>query len=759
VPAADLSPLFQPLALGGTELPNRVMTSAMTLQYGEGGFVSDRHLAIYEERARGGVGLMFSEQLTASPLSPSPFPNEIRAWDERQVERFAALAERLAPYESRFFAQLFCGGVSGSSTAGLGGWSPVRGPSRIGAPGGETPLPLSAGEIEAIAADFARSARHVKEGGLDGVEIHGAHGWLVGQFLSPFYNRREDAYGGSVENRCRFALEVGRAMRATVGTDFPLGIALTYDEMIGTDGIDEDDTLAQLEVLADAAVFDFFDLSIGAPHSVHFTIAPMAVPEGFSLDFAARARAVVAGRAAVFAAGRVVDPHMAAAAVRDGAVDVVAMSRAHLADPHLVRKAREGRTNEIRRCAGANVCVGRAKSGEPVACVLTPATGRELEGRRHDPTASAALRPSGQSPAAEPPRDPAPSDSQVGSRPVADPSSLATAAPRPAPSPLGAAVPPGASRRVLVVGAGPAGLRAGAVLAARGHEVTVHERRDRAGGHLADLATLPTREGWAKAVEDLLAELARSGAALRLGTEVDRALVDRESPDLVLLATGAEWESTGATAAVPGGVDGVAPSSRIARVSRQAPEADPDAVEPFRLTGAERLHTADAAPRLLGLDAAIEAARVDPSRLGASLLVADDSGTYAPLGLAEALAAAGATVRFVTARDEIGAEPAFHLELPHLLPRLRALGVDLATGRAVTRVDDDVVEVADLWGGPAERITDVDTVVFALRRAPRDGLAPELADAAPELLTIGDALAPRPTAAAIEEAERVALTI
>lgn len=369
---ADLSPLFQPLALAGTSLPNRVMTSAMTLQFGVDGLISDRHLAIYEERARGGVGLMFSEQLTASPLSPSPFPSEIRAYDERQVERFAALAERLAPYPSRFFAQLFCGGISGSSTAGLGGWQPVRGPSRIGSPGGETPLPLSAGEIEAIVADFARSARHVKEGGLDGVEIHGAHGWLLAQFLSPFYNRREDQYGGTVANRCRFAVEVGRAIRAEVGPDFPLGIALTYDERIGAAGITEDDTLAQLDVLIGADVFDFFDLSIGSPHSVHFTIAPMAVPEGFSLDFAARARELVAGRAAVFAAGRVVDPAMAARAVRDGAVDMVAMSRAHLADPHLVRKAQEGKSAEIRRCVGANVCVGRAKAGEPVACVLSP---------------------------------------------------------------------------------------------------------------------------------------------------------------------------------------------------------------------------------------------------------------------------------------------------------------------------------------------------------------------------------------------------
>ena len=670
----DLSPLFEPLALAGTELPNRVMSSAMTLQYGDGGLLSDRHLAIYEERGRGGVGLMLSEQLTASPLSPSPFSSEILAYDERQVERFAALAERLEPYPARFFAQLFCGGVSGSSSAGLAGWGPVRGPSVVGAPGGETPLPLSRAEIQQLVAGFARSALHVKQGGLDGVEIHGAHGWLVGQFLSPFYNRRRDEYGGSVENRCRLALEIAAEIRAEVGSDFPLGLALTYDEMIGTAGITEEDTLAQLEVLAAAAVFDFFDLSIGAPHSVHFTIAPMAVPEGFSLGFAARARAVLAGRTAVFVAGRVVDPRMAARAVREGAADVVAMSRAQLADPHLVRKAREGRLGEIRRCAGANVCVGRAKAGQPVSCVLSPATGREVEGWRHGDFDH---------------------------------------------------VPAGESRRVLVVGAGPAGLRAGAVAASRGHEVSVCERLDRAGGHLADLAWLPTREGWGNAVADLLAELKRSGAELRLGVEVDRALVERESPDLVLLASGAEWEDSGQTAALPAGIE-VGDGS-----------------------GA----------RLLGLDAALALAAADPAALGRSVLIADDSGAYAPLGLAEALAAAGAEVRFVTARHEVGAEASFQLELPHLMPRLRALGVEPVGDRAVQRVGADGVEVADLWGGPPEVHPDVQTVVFGLRRCPRDDLAAAFAGTGRELRAVGDALAPRSTAAAIEEAERVALKI
>ncbi|HYC80463.1 MAG TPA: hypothetical protein VEB65_01675, partial [Solirubrobacterales bacterium] len=197
----------------------------------------------------------------------------------------------------------------------------------------------------------------------------------------------------------------------------------------------------------------------------------------------------------------------------------------------------------------------------------------------------------------------------------------------------------------------------------------------------------------------------------------------REAPDLVLLAAGAEWEAGGHAAATPAGI---------------AVRGD---------------------ARVLGLDAALELARSRPDRLGGSVVIADDSGGYAPLGLAEALAAAGTSVRFLTARGEIGSEPDFHLELPHLMPRLRALGVELATDRVVRAVDDGEVEVADLWGGEPLHIHGVDTVVLALRRRPRDELVAELAGAGPEVVAIGDALAPRSTAAAIEEAERVALDI
>ena len=665
-----LDELSRPLRLGGTTLPGRVMCSAMTLQYSQGGLISDRHLAFYRARADGGVALLFSEQLTATPVSESPFGNAIAAYDERLVDGFKAIADALRPYDTRFFAQLFAGGVVADSTVGLDRWGPLRGPSRVAGPGGELPVPLETDELARIASDFAGSAAHVQAGSLDGVEVHGSHGWLVGQFLSPFYNRREDTYGGPVENRCRLALEIGSAIRARVGPAFPVGLSLSYDEMIGGAGITPADTLSQLDVLAAAGIYDFFDLSIGSSHSEHFTIAPMDVSEGFTLEFAAQAKARVGERAAIFVAGRVVDPAMAARAIRDGVSDMVAMSRAHLADPLLVRKSLSGRSREIRRCIGANVCVGRALRNEPVACVLTPATGRERTWSHDGP----------------------------------------------------AVAEPGAGRRVLIVGAGPAGLRAGAIAAARGHHVVVHERESEPGGHLREIAWLPTRGGWARAVDDMVAELERHGGALRLGSHVSEDALRSDSSDVILIAAGAEWDSTGASA--------------------NRPER-------------ERIPVSGAC-RMLGLGAALRATQSDPGALGRRVLIVDESGDYAPLGLAEALATARAGVTIVTPAPSIGAAAAALLETAHVLPRLRSLGVELMVEHDVAAVRDTEVELADVRGGNPRRVQEIDSVVLALGRNPRDDLFHALQGHTADVRRIGDALAPRSTAAVIHEAEMVA---
>jgi 2,4-dienoyl-CoA reductase-like NADH-dependent reductase (Old Yellow Enzyme family) len=648
------------------------MCSAMTLQYADDGLISDRHLAFYRERASGGVALLFSEQLTATPISGSPFASAIAAYDERQVKRFAAIAKTLRPYQTRFFAQLFAGGVVADGTLGLDEWGPVRGPSRIGGSSGAVPVPLEPDELAQIAADFALSADHVRAGSLDGVEVHGSHGWLVGQFLSPFYNRRDDRYGGSVANRCRLALEIGRAIRSAVGPTFPVGLSLSYDEMIGKAGITPEDTLGQLEVLSAEGVYDFFDLSIGSEYSEHFTIAPMDVEEGFALGFSARAKAAVGDRAAIFVAGRIVDPFMAARAIRDGAADMVAMSRAHLADAHLVHKALSGRAHEIRRCVGANVCVGRSLKGRPATCVLTPATGREAQ------WGAGSLRP----------------------------------------------LDDVDCRRVVVIGGGPAGLRAGAVAAARGHEVVVHEQEAEPGGHLRDIGWLPTRQNWRRAVEDLVSELHRAGGRLVLGSPADAGVLERTPADVILVATGADWDTSGNS--------GFRPEQGIPGVE----------------TG-----------RVLGLGTALRATQMNARSLGQRVVIVDETGEYAPLGLAEALAVIGVSVQLVTPHRSIGSLAAERLETPHVLPRLRRLGVSFTVAHDVAAIRGATVELVDIAGGMPRVLHDIDSVVLAMRRLPRDDLYLALDRAAREVRRIGDALAPRTTAAVIHEAEAVARAI
>jgi 2,4-dienoyl-CoA reductase-like NADH-dependent reductase (Old Yellow Enzyme family)/thioredoxin reductase len=667
--ADELDVLWQPLALPGTVLPNRIMTTATTVQYGVAGMIDERHVHFYRERARGGVGLIFTEQLTATPLSDTGFPTSISAHDERQIERLAMVREALEPYPSRFFGQLVAGGAVAASTGGLDSWGPARGPSEIGVPGGERTLALRHDEIAQIVADFARSAGNIQAAGLHGVEVHGSHGWLIGQFLSRFYNRREDAYGGSVEHRCRLALEIGRAVRAVVGVDYPIGLALTYDEAIGEAGITLADTLAQLAVLADAGVYDFYDLSIGAGHSTHLTISSMTVPEGYAIAAAAQAKAVLGDRAPVFVAGRIVDLGMAARAVADGSTDIVGMTRAHLADPQLVRKAREGRAAETTRCIGANTCVGRALRAQQVACVLTPATGREAT---------------------------------LGE---------------------GTLQPVASAGSVIVVGAGPAGLRTGATAAARGYEVVVHEREAWPGGHIADMAWLPTRDRWFQAVEDLVSALERNGGRLELGSQPTAEQIAAGRPDAVVIATGADWEQSGVSSrrpdrpSIPGGEGG----------------------------------------RVLGLGDALARAREDASSLGRRVVIADESGTYPALGLAEALALAGAEVHFVSASGSIGnAALASELELPHLLPRLRRLGVTLTVSHDIDRIEGRRVLLHDSFAGAGRQLDEVDTVVLALGRVPRLSLFRELEDMLPRVRLVGDARSPRSTEAVIHEAELLA---
>ena len=345
------------------------------------------------------------------------------------------------------------------------------------------------------------------------------------------------------------------------------------------------------------------------------------------------------------------------------------MTRAHLADPHLIRKARAGLAAESTRCVGANVCVGRALAGGEVACVVNPATGREARWG------------------------------------------------------WGSLVPAPEPRRVVVVGGGPAGLRAAATAAARGHQVVVHEREAEPGGHLRDMAWLPTRATWLWAVDDLVAAVERAGGELRLGSEPALDEIEAAHPDVVLVATGAAWDASGASAGRP-------------RPRRAFPAPTTSCV--------------------LDLGTALARARGDLRSLGRRVVIADEAGTYAPLGLAEVLATAGVEVEIATPAGAIGESAAVQLELPHVLPRLGRLGVTLTVSHDIAGIEAGAVVLRDVWSGRERRLETVDTVVLALQRSPRDELFASFRERLHDVRLVGDALAPRSTAAVIHEAEAIA---
>jgi 2,4-dienoyl-CoA reductase-like NADH-dependent reductase (Old Yellow Enzyme family) len=664
-PVKSLDALWQPLELGPTTVPNRVVVTATTLLYGQDGILSDRHIAYYRERARGGAGLQITEEHAAHPLSTGPLANHCSAWDERCVPQLRKLGEAVREHGGRQFVQLFAAGVSDSGTMTLD-WYPLWAPSHRPHVGfNEQGLTMGQAEIDDLIAGFARSAANAQAAGLDGIEIHGAHGWLIGQFLNPIYNERCDQYGGSVENRCRLALEIGEAVRRAVEDRLTVGIRLSMSDHVAG-GITPDLVAQQLELFSDAGLFDYFSLSDGGTHAGHRTIPTMELPGGHLAGFGRRAKGIVGDRARIFIAGRIRDPRIAARLVEEGAADMVAMTRAHLADPHLVRKAREGRDDEIVPCIGENDCIVRAHASRPVACMMNPVSGREREW------------------GTEPHRN---------------------------------AGPP---HRVLVAGGGPAGLKAAATLARRGHHVVLFEREDELGGHLNLLKRLPYRRDWELAVDALARAAKRTGVEVRIGTEASAALAHEEAADAVVCATGAAWERTGYSVLRPDrpGIPGIADGP------------------------------------VLDIADAVRRAVIDPTALGRRVLLLDSTGDYLPLGLADLLSSEGVEVEFISPRLYVGEIAVASLDAGFVFPRLASAGVRFTPQHFVEAIDGGRVELADVWGGPARSI-EVDTIVLSLLRVPNDGLARELDGLVPQVVRIGDALAPRRTADAIYEGEKI----
>lgn len=487
-----MDPLLEPFDLRHLRLRNRIVSTSHAPNFVEDGHPRDRYRLYHEEKAKGGIALtMVGGSTNIAPDSPSIF-GQIYAGDDSIVPWFRRLTAGVKAHGAAVMCQIT---HMGRRTAWDDGhWLPVIGPSgRRERAHRSFPKMMEEEDVERVIGDFAAAALRCKEGGFDGIELL-SHSHLLGQFLSPLVNDREDDYGGSLENRLRLTLQVVDAVRAAVGQEMILGIRMTGDELV-PGGLDAEDCVSIARLLAQTGAVDFFNVLAGAPYDdlgLAGWVPPMGMPAAPHLAIAGRIRRE-AGLPVIHAGG-IADLATARHAVSEGLVDLVGMTRAHMADPHIVAKLARGDEARIRPCVGLGYCVDRVNQGKAAVCGHNAATGREAV-LRHE-VAKAARR-----------------------------------------------------RKFVVVGGGPGGLEAARVSAERGHDVVLFEAGDRPGGQLVLAAKgLLRRQIWGIA-DWLAAEITHLGVDLRLNAYAEAEDVLAEAPDLVIVATGG-WP---APLDVPGG--------------------------------------------------------------------------------------------------------------------------------------------------------------------------------------------------------------
>lgn len=463
-------------------LRNRIFVSAHTTNFGEGHLPSRRHVDYHRARAEGGVGLIITEGIRVHPSSIGRAACLVGYLPD-SAPRFAAIADAVHEHGTKILGQLVhTGRHNDNLVRGSVAWAPS---ARRWDSSGRVPHEMTTGDIAEMIEYYVRCATTLEAAGFDGLEVHFGHGHLVHQFLSRNSNVREDAYGGDLAARARFGTEVVAAILAAVSPAFAVGIRVSADDFV-EGGMRLDDSLAMTaHVLDQLDRVDFVNVSHAEYTSpsighhvadMNYGPAPYAhLPAAFAARFP---------DTPTFAICRMTDLDVAEQVLQSSDVALVGMTRAHIADPHLIRKTREGRADEIRPCISCNFCIGELNRGLPLACLANPTAGRESEWSDSDPGAAAVVR------------------------------------------------------RVLVVGGGPAGLETARVAAERGHEVQLWERADELGGQLRVGARGAGRSDLAKLVRYEQNQLDRLGVKVFLGREATTDEVDALDPDVVVLATG-----------------------------------------------------------------------------------------------------------------------------------------------------------------------------------------------------------------------------
>lgn len=469
----------RPLDINGCTLRNRIVRAAhgTLLAFSNGFVIGDDLVAYHVERARNGVALSILE--TAN-VHPSSF-GAIQAFLPGNDEGWHKLATACNAEGMKVFQQLYHGGSTrGSAGDGKGAWSASGGP----VPWHSDPaIPMTKAMIDTAIEAYVAVARRCKAAGINGVELHAAHGYLVHEFLSPLSNRRTDDYGGSPENRLRFLLEIMRAFRSELGPDYPIGVRMSASEL-APGGLEPPDIVAIVERLEDDKLIDFLDVSLATYVSPDMQVAAMHEPVGYELPWAEPVAR--AARVPTFVNGRFNSLQEAEDLLATGMCDMVSIVRGLIADPQLITKSLAGREDEVRPCIGCNQqCIGGVNVFPPrMTCVVNVDAGWELTAQ-----------------------------------------------------PIGTSDTPG---KVLVVGGGPSGLEAARTARLRGHEVVVHEADDAPGGNMRFARLAPYRADIGRIIDYQLRELERHGVEVKLSSRLDAAAIAAIGADHVILATGME---------------------------------------------------------------------------------------------------------------------------------------------------------------------------------------------------------------------------
>lgn len=658
--------LFSPLQLGPMTVPNRfgmAATSHDLWQMDPSGYhrwnmLGERAMYYHAERAKGGFGLITTGQ---AMVHDSCGTNRPAAHLPEVVDRYRPIADAIHAEGAKVVMQINHNGRGRIS--GTDDWQPVLTArsdlSFYPGAGGEFTKTVELDEMRSIVKGFGLAAENMERAGFDGVEIHAAHSYLVSEFLTPAYNNRTDQYGGSIQNRMRFLMEIVEEVASRTSVNFAIGVRLNTDWAI-PHGFTVEDSIEVARALEATKKIDYLNLTAW---SYDRSMSGIGTPFGPVVEKAARVKAALRALP-TYVVGRIMSPDQAEQIVRSGQADGVMMARQAIADPELPKKAREGREDEIVQCVGASQgCLGRHFQHMPITCTQNPSVGREQ---------------------------------QWG---------------------IGTIVKAKKPRKIMVVGAGPAGLETAVVAARRGHEVSIYEATGKLGGQVNLIASSPRRREFAAVVETRQRILDKLGVPIHFNSYVEADMVREQSPDVVVLATGS----------VPLSVDRLLEGHRLANSSD-----DTD------LSGLRKLEHVYTPHDVLG--GAVPTTRRDGKP--AHYVLFDRIGFYQSSDPLEYLVARGCRVTAIT---ELGvfASDMIYNDRPSFHKSIRGKPVDIYTFTSIVGPKGSSIWASNNQTGKQIEIDDVDGVVLSIGSRPFDELYVELAGSNTRIERVGDCVTPR----------------